>query len=368
MDRSLFSRLLMVGPREGRGAIAGAVEAYRAQGVFRRWPVEYVAPGPRALHSLGTILARQGRAVLHVHLCTARDFWASVPLMGLALASRCPLLVQLHGGQLRVFDDAGSGATASLLRYFLERAAAVLVPCEALRLRVHALARRAEIGCLPPAVAIEDIARPAPEDPARQHVVLFLGRLEAENGVFDLVDAVAALRADVPDVRLVCAGEGRARALLKYARHLGVAEHLRLTGWVGPSGKRALFETAAVYARPAYDDGLPVSLLEAMGAGVPVVASMVGGIPEAVVDGVNGYLTPAGDTASLTRRLRKVLKQPLAGARLGKAGRESVRLRFAPERMVARLEELYASIGLTARASEPQADDAHRAARMSKAA
>jgi len=86
---------------------------------------------------------------------------------------------------------------------------------------------------------------------------------------------------------------------------------------------------------------------------VPVVAAAVGGIPELIVDGVSGFLVAPGDSASLARVLRKLLLERELGARIGAAARESVRLRYAPERAVPKLEEIYASIGLQSTAEPP---------------
>src|SRR5205823_160349 len=122
---------------------------------------------------------------------------------------------------------------------------------------------------------------------------------------------------------------------------LGIADAVKFTGWVGPSGKRALLESAAVFALPSYDEALPLSLLEAMSAGVPAVVSPVGGIPEVVVDGVSGLLVAPGDVATLERRgdarqlaARLLARQPLSpGALPGRqrrAQRGRARSRRAP--------------------------------------
>jgi glycosyltransferase involved in cell wall biosynthesis len=152
----------------------------------------------------------------------------------------------------------------------------------------------------------------------------------------------------VPDVRLVCAGEGERAALIRYAERLGIADAVHFTGWVGPSSKRALLESAAVFALPSYEEALPTSLLEAMAAGVPAVVSPVGGMPEFVTEGVTGFLVAPGDVATLQRLLQKLLLDRTLGARMAAAARESVRLRCAPERVLARLEALYATLGLQA--------------------
>ena len=104
---------------------------------------------------------------------------------------------------------------------------------------------------MPHPVAALAAAQVAPHE-RRPNLIVFLGRLAPAKGIFDLLEAVAALRAAVPDVRLVCAGDGNRIAVARYAERLGIADAVKFTGWVGPSGKRALLETAAVFALPSY--------------------------------------------------------------------------------------------------------------------
>jgi glycosyltransferase involved in cell wall biosynthesis len=85
-----------------------------------------------------------------------------------------------------------------------------------------------------------------------------------------------------------------------------------------------------------------------MAAGVPVVASAVGGIPEVITDGVSGLLVAPGDKATLERHLRRLLTDRELAWRVGTTARETARLRFAPERAFARLEEIYGALGLRA--------------------
>jgi glycosyltransferase involved in cell wall biosynthesis len=278
--------------------------------------------------------------VLHVHTSAGAGFWRDCAFMAAGLAARCPVVMHLHGGGFDTFFDR-AGAGQSVVRYFLERAACVAVPSQRMAGWLHSVSPAIGSTFLPSPVLV------GPAQPStRPNLILFLGRLHAGKGIFDLLDAVSQLRAAVPDVRLVCAGAGERVAVAQYAEHLGIGEAVKFTGWVGPSGKRALLESAAAYALPSYDEGMPVSLLEAMAAGVPVVASPVGGIPEVVADGTSGLLAAPGDVATLQRHLRRLLLDRALGERIGAAGRETVRARFAAERALPKLEELYAGIGL----------------------
>ena len=349
--------LVMLGPAaEARGDIAAVIACYRAHGLFRRWSIDYVATRGHdgawrdagcalsALRQLTGLLMRRQRVVVHLHAAAGRGFWRDALFMALALAARCPLILHLHGaGYERLRDEAGP-LRQRLIGYLLERAACIVVPCESLRAWVDSVTRRAQVICLPNPVMPAE----APPEGRRPNMVLFLSRLDQANGLFDLLGAVSGVRAAVPDVRLVCAGEGDRADFERHAENLGIRDAVSFTGWVGPSGKRALLENAAVFALPSYDQALPASLLEAMDAGVPVVASSVGGVPEMVAEGVTGFLVVPGDVATLERLLRKLLLDRALGARIGAAARQSVRLRCGPERALAKLEALYGALGLQA--------------------
>jgi len=114
---------------------------------------------------------------------------------------------------------------------------------------------------------------------------------------------------------------------------------------------------------PSYAEGMPMSLLEAMAAGIPTVSTAVGSVPEVVSDGVNGFLIAPGDSATLARRLRRLLHDPELASRLGAAARETVRLRFAADSVLAQLERVYAAAGLVPRTGDALPGNPVRSAR-----
>jgi glycosyltransferase involved in cell wall biosynthesis len=173
-------------------------------------------------------------------------------------------------------------------------------------------------------------------------VVLAVGRLSSEKGHADLVKAAARLRRVRPELafRLVLVGDGPERsALEKLVAALALSDLVVLCGH--QRDVRPFYALAAALALPSRSEGSPNVLLEAMAAGVPVVAARVGGVPEIAPDGETALLVPPGDAAALAGALTRVLGEPARAAeRAGRAQRR-VLADFTPERNREQLVRLY---------------------------
>ena len=124
-------------------------------------------------------------------------------------------------------------------------------------------------------------------------------------------------------------------------RALGLAAQVEFLGWVAGEAKQAQLAQADVFVLPSYNEGLPVSLLEAMAYGVPVISTRVGGIPELVRDGIDGFLIEPGDRAALEDRLRRLAEDARLRQTMGDAARADIARRFDVARMVADTHAVY---------------------------
>jgi glycosyltransferase involved in cell wall biosynthesis len=160
-----------------------------------------------------------------------------------------------------------------------------------------------------------------------------LGRLHAQKDYPSLLAAFARLVADQPSARLRIAGEGRlAGELAALVDDLGLAGHTRLLG-LRDDVPRLLAAADALVLASAWE-GLPNVVMEAMAAGLPCVATRVGGVPELVEHGHTGTLVPAGDPEALTRAMAEIMAlEPSDRAAMGERGRAAVIDRFSPERV-----------------------------------
>jgi len=148
-----------------------------------------------------------------------------------------------------------------------------------------------------------------------------------------LIDALPPLAAEFPDLRVLFFGQGPERENLE--RRICVAGLDRTIGLCGfRDDLPEVLPCLEMLVHPATMEGLGVSLLQASSAGVPIVASHAGGMPEAVRDGRNGLLVPPGDVEGLRAAIGRLLRDPLLGRRLGAAGRELMHAEFSIEAMV----------------------------------
>ncbi|MGH9381791.1 MAG: glycosyltransferase family 4 protein [Thermoanaerobaculia bacterium] len=174
--------------------------------------------------------------------------------------------------------------------------------------------------------------------------LLFVGRLRIRKGVEVLLAALAWLRDEGVELPLVVGGDGEHRGFLeRRAGELGLASQVRFLGRCGPEEVRGLLRQGRCLVVPSIYEGMPLVVLEAMEAGLPVVASAVSGIPEVVVDGETGWLVPPEDPGALAGALRAAWDVDEARRR-GQAGRARVEQRFRPHHAAAQWEELVGSI------------------------
>lgn len=176
-----------------------------------------------------------------------------------------------------------------------------------------------------------------------------VGRLCEQKGQLTLIEAAAEARRRGGRFRLALIGDGELRAEIEAAiSRRGLGACVELAGWKSPQEVRAAIESARAFILPSYAEGLPVSIMEAMALGRPVISTFVAGIPELVLPGENGWLVPAGDAMALAGAMLSALSaSPERIAEMGAAARERALERHDIDRIAAQLESLFADAART---------------------
>jgi glycosyltransferase involved in cell wall biosynthesis len=173
--------------------------------------------------------------------------------------------------------------------------------------------------------------------------VVFVGRLQSQKRADLAIRALAIVRRTRPEATLDVVGDGPLRSELEgLVEREGLRESVRLLG-KRQDLPELLAGSACMLLTSDYE-GCPLSVLEAMAAGVPVVATAVGGVPELLVDGETGILVEPGSPGAIATALEAILASPARARCLGAAGRERARGLFSRERMVRETEALYEEV------------------------
>jgi len=186
------------------------------------------------------------------------------------------------------------------------------------------------------------------ELPPDSRLVVVVSRLTRLKGIEHFLEAAAVLKQRHPDVRFLIVGEtsppdpSYLAELQRLATTLGVIDRVTFTG--RRSDIPDVLAAAAVSVMPSLNEALSNVLLESMAAGAPVVATRVGGTPEALDDGEAGLLVPPGDVAAITAAVSRLLDDRELACRLGRAARSVIAERFSVDRMVRSTENLYSEL------------------------
>jgi glycosyltransferase involved in cell wall biosynthesis len=304
---------------------------------------------------LAKLIRKERPQILHTH--TAKAGTVGRVAARLAGSRKPPIVVHtFHGHVLRGYF----GPVRSLLFRLLERwlaggTTALIAVSPQVRDDLVALGVAPRERFVVIRLGIELDERVAPEQngraesrrylgiPGDRFAVGWIGRMTAVKRTDDVLVAFKSLRESGVDAVLCMVGDGPDRLQLEQRAHeLGVARDTVFLGYqedVAPF--YAAFDTLVL---PSGNEGTPVTVIEALAAERPVVATRVGGVPDVVRDGEDGFLVEAGATDDLADRLGRLARDPALRARMGRQGRERVLPRYAVDRLVDDVDELYRSL------------------------
>ena len=350
-------RVAIIGPAlDAKGGIASVSRAWLSAPGLRDLELRYfpsMRDGPLPRKAIG-MLSRQARFVgalaggwrpdvFHIHLSWFSSFYRKLAWFQEAQATGRPVVVHLHAPDITEFYNTGR-AHAAAMAYMFNRAARVVALTQAMADELRALfGQGPRIEVLYNPVELEALdASPRPRTDAP--LVLFMGELGQRKGALDLVAAAEGVLRAAPKARFALYGNGDVEGVRAAVAARGLGDRVSVPGWISGDARLVALREAALLVLPSSQEGLPMSILEAMGAGLPVVATPVGGVAEAVMDGETGALVPPGDVAALERALLALVTDPSARLRQGVAGRRRAEELFDLDVVTEQLRALWSQL------------------------
>lgn len=335
---------------QARGGILSVVRAHSEAGLYERWPAEILwthregslgarlATAARALGRFVSLLLRGRVCLVHAHAAMYGSIWRKGLFIALARLFRVPVVLHLHGSEFEVFHGRLGPLGKRLVAAIFDASARVVVLSESWRRYVSGITR-AEV-----TVVHNFVPTPEPNADAARDGLLFLGALGPRKGIYDLLEAVAQAARTIPDIRLCCAGNGDEAGVRERVAQLGLERNVEVLGWVAGERKTELMRRCAVFVLPSYNEGLPMSIIEAMAEGMGVIASDVGGIPELVESGVSGILVRPGEIAALSEAIVAMLQDDERRRAYAAEGLRRFRKEYSREHVIPQLDRIYAEL------------------------
>jgi len=279
--------------------------------------------------------------VVHMHFSVQGSLWRKSLCVPLTKLFRKPVVLHAHAGG---FPDYLASVPAWQRRWFLKtlrRADTLIVLSEGWReyyLKLTGLPAE-QVIALPNPLQLPAVL---PDRRNRTTVTLvFLGRMDENKGPARILSAVALLSGTLrQNVRLLMAGDGEVQQVRMAAESLGLQCQAVIEDWVSPERRDEILAAGDVFVLPSKAEGMPMSLLEALAWGLPVVTSPLGGIPEVVRHGENGFLVSPTDERAIRDAIERLVQDEPLRLRMGAAARATA-AHFDIARYWARLEDIY---------------------------
>ncbi len=349
------SKILMVGTSfETMGGIATVVNAYREDGLFERYHINYITThcdgtalkklffAISALLSFSVLVMRPKIKVVHIHVASHSSFWRKVPFILYAKLWKKKVIFHLHGADFKIFfDEKLSPRRRKFASYVINQSDIVLALSQTWGEWLRGVAIKPQVVVLVNSIVPIDFPKNIEKKSSQ---LLFLGRVGERKGFWDLLQALRNVKAKGLGFRLLVGGDGELDKARQLTIDYGLETSIEFVGWVTSEQKLKLLASSSLYLLPSHHEGMPMSILEALAAGLPIVTTNVGGIPEQVADGVEGYVIEPGDIDLLADKICCLLGSADLREMMSKRARVKFNSCFSTIIVLPKLEEIYDSL------------------------
>jgi glycosyltransferase involved in cell wall biosynthesis len=299
-----------------------------------------LAVAVRAVGTLLTMLAFGQISAIHVHFALGTSFYRKSLFALLGCAFRVPVIGHAHAGAFPSFYGSCGPIRRWYIRAVLNCMQHIITLSQDCCAFYSTLHRRDASTMIPNPVPVPAVVASLAST-TKAPVLLTLGKLGHDKGTYDILDIVPAVLARFPRAEFWFGGDGEVEEVRQFIAGQPWAGQVHLLGWLSGAEKDNALQAARLFLLPSYAEGMPMALLEAMAFGLPVIATSVGGIPEAVIAGETGLLIEPGDRDALLKDILDLLDAPDRAAALGTAARVLVTRRFAVSTVLADITSVY---------------------------
>ena len=274
--------------------------------------------------------------IVHVHGASDASFWRKRIFINLAKTFGKKVVFHCHGSEFQRFTSQHPDA----VKKTLNKCDCIIALSESWKEWFENTIRHKNV------VVIKNVIAP-PNVKKIKHdgfVMIFLGRLGKRKGIYDLMDVLVNHKTEFDGkVKFLFGGDGDVEQVKEIIKQNGLEDMAEYQGWVNGEKKEHLQNMADAYILPSYNEGLPISVLEAMSYSLPIISTTVGGIPEILKNGENGFIMEPGDKNAIYQAIHALMQNGKLREQMGKKSFEKVQVHL-PDYVEKQLRDLYCSL------------------------
>ncbi|AYE33889.1 glycosyltransferase family 4 protein [Clostridium septicum] len=342
--------ILMVGPSiKLQGGVATVVSNYLNSKLSESFNIKYI-PTVDGDKKIGKAFAAvkayiiillnlifNNIDIVHVHMASRGSFYRKSLIICLASLFNKKIVIHLHGAQFNEFYHMESNDNEKRkITNILNKADVIIALSNKWKEDLTKITK-AKI------VVIHNSVNCCKHNMYKVNSknIIFLGRVDERKGAFDLIEVSKNIFKKYPRYNLLLCGDGDLKKVKSFIDGMDLAEHVKALGWISGKEKDDIMKDAVINILPSYNEGLPMSVLEAMGCGIPTIASNVGGIPDVIKDNINGFLIIPGDKINLEEKICKLLENEELRISMSDLAFKTVSGKFNINTNIAEVENLY---------------------------
>lgn len=290
-----------------------------------------------------TLLRNRNIEIVHIHGSSRASFYRKFICFIISkYLFKKKVIYHIHDGTYHLFYAHSKTVTRKMIRMFVNHVDCLICLSESWKLFYEENFKAKSIVILPNIIDYP-VIKERKKDTRKIHF-LFLGLISNNKGIFDLIEVIKNnIDAFDNKIELIIGGNGEVDRLQKLIEEYRIGHIVKFVGWVQNEIKVQYLHNIDVYILPSYNEGLPISILEAMSYRKPIISTNVGGIPEIVKNNENGFLISPGNLGQIEKSIKYFIKNPHDIEKFGHISEKMVE-KYLPESVILHLENVYYQI------------------------
>lgn len=348
-------KVCMVVPSfSAKGGIATVVSGYRGSELEKQYNIKYIESYcdgnkiKKIFKAIGAYFSFLREVVInkpdlvHIHSSFGGSFYRKLPFVYMARIFNIPVINHIHGSEIANFYINASDKKKRLVEKCFDKCSYLVVLSEEWKNNLQIVKTKTS------KIVIENYSIIHKECLKRKKhqdkIILFLGFITELKGCFDIPDIAKKVIEQNTNVKFILAGSGEIERLQNIIEKKGISQYFLFPGWVKKEEKEKLLKNADIFFLPSYTEAMPMSILEAMGYGLPIVTANVGGIPQLVEEGRNGYMTEPGNIDGFVKAIRELIGNDELIYGMGKKSIEKANEKYSIEKHLEKIGTLYEKV------------------------